>query len=302
MPYMDPASAAYMYYQMAAQPFGFHPMHPFHNPYTMPLSNNMPHFGLYGSASVAGDQRHLQDDQQSIQSYHFDLDTRSEKNLNSRKDSVNITAFKHEPADGSGRTGLLIENSNQQVQNVDTHNLEPTLNLNETSSNLKRDELHRMTPQLHNLPHVRASFSLNNIIQVRANDPCEGQPALVDIINLTDLMEHYLTNLKNMKLNERVNSDYGNEFGNDEDTTSGISGDMRNEILLNYKMAQEFPGPLVKEHTSKAQLIQFCQKNVKECLSNNNINLIDPQSHALLWDKTALSILKQTYPRCCCRV
>lgn len=65
----------------------------------------------------------------------------------------------------------------------------------------KRDE-NRMTPLTHQLPHVRASFSLNAMVKVRANDPCEGQPALVDIINLGDMMEHFLSNLKNMKINE----------------------------------------------------------------------------------------------------
>ena len=93
-------------------------------------------------------------------------------------------------------------------------------------------------------------------------------------------MEQYLTNLKNMQTNEL------NEL---EDETY-ISSDMRNEILMNYKLVQEFPGPLVKEHTSKAQLIQFCQKNVKDCLSSQNVNLIDPQSHALLWDYLALLV------------
>lgn len=65
---------------------------------------------------------------------------------------------------------------------------------------------------------------------------------------------------------------------------------MRNEILINAKLLTEFPGPLVKETTSKAQVIQFCQKNVKDCLSNSNVNLIDPQSHALLWDFLALLV------------
>lgn len=31
-------------------------------------------------------------------------------------------------------------------------------------------------------------------------------------------------------------------------------------------------------------------KNVKECLSNSNVNLIDAQSHALLWDYLALLV------------
>ena len=73
-------------------------------------------------------------------------------------------------------------------------------------------------------------------------------------------------------------------------TIIGISNEMREKISIDYKLLQEFPGPLVKEHTSKAQLIQFCQKNIRECLSNANVNLIDPQSHALLWDFLALLV------------
>lgn len=65
---------------------------------------------------------------------------------------------------------------------------------------------------------------------------------------------------------------------------------MREKLTTDYKLLQEFPGPLVKEHSSKAQIIQFCQKNIRECLSNANVNLIDPQSHALLWDFLALLV------------
>lgn len=86
-------------------------------------------------------------------------------------------------------------------------------------------------------------------------------------------------------------AELGNDLNEDYDPNANdISDDMRNEILANYKLIQEFPGPLVKETTSKAQVIQFCQKNVKECLSNSNVNLIDPQSHALLWDYLALLV------------
>jgi hypothetical protein len=166
-----------------------------------------------------------------------------------------------------------------QFLNNDTLGLaEPTV------SETKSDEMkHRMTPQLHNLPHVRGSFSLSSLVQIRANDPCEGQPALVDIVNLPDLMEHFLTKLKSMRMSETSEA---NELEDD----SCISAETRNEILFNYKRIQEFPGPLVKEHTSKAQLIQFCQKNVKECFSSQSVNLIDPQSHALLWDYLALLV------------
>ena len=68
----------------------------------------------------------------------------------------------------------------------------------------------RLTPLFHQRPHTKAIFGLNTMIQIKANDPCEGQPALVEIHNLYDEIEHYLTN--------------------DPD----------------YKILQEFPGPLIK--------------------------------------------------------
>jgi hypothetical protein len=78
-----------------------------------------------------------------------------------------------------------------------------------------------------------------------------------------------------------------NEDEDEEDANEQANG-LRMQNSINYKLLQEFPGPLVKEHTSKAQIIQFCQKNIKECLSNTNV--IDPQSHALLWDYLALLV------------
>lgn len=160
-PYMDPA-AAYMYYQMAAQqPFGFHPMHnPFPNPYGM---GPMPPYGMYGSASLSGGQRQLQEDQQSMKSFHFEaLDTRSEK---PRNPSFSMNQIKAEAVDNSQHGGLLMEDPNQS-QNINTEILGLTENPSEADS--KREEIqHRMTPQLHNIPHVRAAFSLNNIVQVR---------------------------------------------------------------------------------------------------------------------------------------
>lgn len=275
MPFMD---YQMMLYQMAHQPYGYHPFQ-----YGMPP---MPGYGLppYGTASVSGGQRQLQEDQLSLHSYHYDLDTRSEKklNLNQSVRQQTLNNFKNEPKDRSiNRSGLLMEDPNQ----TNEINSEQTTTSTTESVIIKRDE-HRMTPQLHQLPHVRASFSLNGIVQIRANDPCEGQPALVDMINLSDLMEQYLNNMKNMNVNDKtISLEDENE---DDETTS--ANQIRNQILNNYKLMQEYPGPLIKEYTSKAQVIQFCQKNVKQCLSNSNINLIDPQSHALLWDFLALLV------------
>jgi len=269
--------------QMQQPPFGYHPA--MYNPYMGPM---MPNFGMYGSASLAGGQRQLQDDQQSMHSYHFEnLDQRDRKPSISQSQAAHL---KTEPVESNSRGGLLMEDPNQsQLLNTEIIGLTTaaTDQVTASSETTKSDEMkHRLTPPLYpqNKPHVRGTFSLNNLVQVRPNEPCEGQPALVDILNLTDLMEQYMTKLKNMKTMET------NELTEELEDESNISSETRNELLINYKLLQEFPGPLVKENTSKAQLIQFCQKNVKECLSNQNANLIDPQSHALLWDYLALLV------------
>jgi len=95
-----------------------------------------------------------------------------------------------------------------------------TSSTTENSSLIKREEQHRMTPQIHQLPHVRASFSLNGLVQIRANDPCEGQPALVDIINLTDLMEHYLADIKQSRMSKTINIDDQDQANEEDDEVS----------------------------------------------------------------------------------
>jgi hypothetical protein len=274
MPYIDP----FVYYQMAAaaaaqSSYGYG-MNPFQNPYAMP--------GQYGPIMNIGPARTIQDDEKSIQSFsHFDLDNRSEKKLNHRAQSIagdfKTELMDHYSANRMPKThnaGLLMEDPTNSADR------EVQSNLNDTTNQLvaKRDE-NRLTPQLHQLPHVRACFSLNSIVQVRANDPCEGQPALVDMYNLSEFLDQYLINPKNIKIITN------NE---DEEDANETANEMRMQVSVNYKLLQEFPGPLVKEHTSKAQIIQFCQKNIKECLSNTNV--IDPQSHALLWDYLALLV------------
>ena len=104
--------------------------------------------------------------------------------------------------------------NNNKLRNISTSSfkheeieLEARITHNEDVVEPKRE---RLTPLFHPRPHVKAIFGLNTIIQVKANDPCEGQPALVEIHNLYDLVEDYLT------------SD------------------------PNYKLLQEFPGPLIK--------------------------------------------------------
>lgn len=81
---------------------------------------------------------------------------------------------------------------------------------NRPNENIIEPKRERLTPLMHQRPHVKAIFGLNSIIQIKANDPCEGQPALVEIHNLTDLVE------------DNYNED------------------------PNYKILQEFPGPLMR--------------------------------------------------------
>ena len=291
MPYMDP-----FYYSMLAS-FGY-PMAPYANPYG-PM---MPPYGpMYP-------QRPLNDDQQSVHSYHYEnLDTRSENRFGMppgqhRAQSVAGGSFDHQ---GRQNTGLLTQFNQPQAPTTSAD--QDTLNTVDanmsTLANIKKESesQHRMTPLMHQRPHVRANFSLNGLVQIRANDPCEGQPALVDIINLSDLMEQYLNNLKksfanedkSLQVKERTAGDEMDDDNNqnaDNEEDFSLQAEISKEILANYKLLQEFPGPLVKEHTSKAQIVQFCQKVVKDCLSSTTINLIDPQSHALLWDYLALLV------------
>lgn len=221
MPYMDPAAyASYMYYQMA-NPYAFPAMNPFANPYAM--SAQGPYgLSMMSSASLAGGQRQLQEDQQSMRSYNFDLDTRSEKKLNMNRAASVVGGFKSEvdpkrslfqqqsqpqQQQQSRQTDLLMEasNQNQEIMGI----VEDKVNV--LPENLIKREEHRMTPQLHQLPHVRATFALNSIVQIRANDPCEGQPALVDIINLTEFTEQYTNNLRSSKINDSLNEDDDND-------------------------------------------------------------------------------------------
>ncbi|MFX9054198.1 hypothetical protein ABTN50_19965, partial [Acinetobacter baumannii] len=83
-----------------------------------------------------------------------------------------------------------------------------------------------------------ASFSLNGLVQIRANDPCEGQPALVDIISLSDLMEQYLNNLK---------KNYGNEqdlqvkekTGDEADEENQQNADNEEDFSLQAEISKE---------------------------------------------------------------
>ena len=99
-----------------------------------------------------------------------------------------------------------MKDTSQNQQMPSELNLEPTSSLVEPLQTLKRDE-NRMTPQLHPLPHVRACFSLNSLVQIKANDPCEGQPALVDIFNLTEVVDQYLINPKIVKFSNEDDDD-----------------------------------------------------------------------------------------------
>jgi hypothetical protein len=317
-PYIDPS---YMYYQMAAT-----------NPYIAGFPMNNPFSTYQMSAALAAypfmnptaaSVPHMTDDQQSLRSFHFDSDNRSERklSLHNRPQSVTGANYEAKPqmrqlinnklldrepsaVNNSGTNGLLMQETSNQTQNLnDTNSL-----INSATAQLKKDGQNRLTPQLHQAPHVKAIFSLTGLIKIRANDPCEGQPALVDIINLGDLMEQYLNELKKIHLNDNKESVSNNinftresslyAFGATNEATEiqneyglySYSVEMRNEILNNYKLLQEFPGPLTKENTSKAQVIQFCQKCVKDSLASSSINLIDPQSHALLWEYLSLLV------------
>lgn len=282
-PLMDPT---YMYYMMAAAAAAaYNP-----NPFAYPAYGGYP--PLYQPPPMSNNRSfYPEDDRQSYKSYQFD-DNRSEKQFDPRatRSIAGDHILKQVPQVQS--QGLLMPDQ-KLTEDIDQEMSQ--LNLNqmpfkqEESVVLKEvEKVNRMTPQLHQLPHVRCSFSFNNLIRVRPNDPCDGQPALVDLFNLSDFMDNYLSNVKKSQTAIVENED---EYkSNDLDNFNYMNDDARNEILINYKLLQEFPGPLSKDsNTSKAQVIQFCLKNVKECLASNT-SLIDPQSHALLWDFLALLV------------
>lgn len=285
--FMDPA---YMYYMMAAAaaaystPFGAYPP---------PSPFVYPHMAQMNQSRYYPD-----DDQRSVKSF-LDIDNRSEKHIDQNRarsitgDQVKI---KQSPP------GLLMPEHtiNEELElNREMNNL--NLNKNEFIVSRRDEEVlfkeqqhervNRMTPMLHQLPHVRCLFSIDGLVRVRPNDPCDGQPALVDIFSLSDFMENYLSNVKKSAADENQEETVDEaSYKHDLDDFNFMNDDVRNEILTNFKLVQEFPGPLCKDlNTSKAQVIQFCLKNVRECLSSNT-SLIDPQSHALLWDFLALLV------------
>jgi COPII coat assembly protein SEC16 len=108
--------------------------------------------------------------------------------------------------------------------------------------------------------HVKGVFSMNKMIIIEANNPRNGEQALVEIHNLYDIVEDYL--------NEDVN----------------------------YKILKEYAGPLKRVGTETTQLlkgtiIQYCQKKAKEYLNINNQQLLnDSQSYSLLWDYLSLLV------------
>ena len=114
-----------------------------------------------------------------------------------------------------------MKDTSQNQQMPSELNLEPTSSLVEPLQTLKRDE-NRMTPQLHPLPHVRACFSLNSLVQIKANDPCEGQPALVDIFNLTEVVDQYLINPKIVK--------FSNDDDDDQNSNGNFYAEQRNKL------------------------------------------------------------------------
>ena len=152
-------------------------------------------------------------------------------------------------SEANGTASSFIETNKKQQQQATVNNRLDQIKL--------RD---RQTPMLHNRPHPKAIFAgFNCLLEIKPNDPCEGQPALVEIHNLNDLLDDYLST--------------------DRD----------------YQQIQEFPGPLEINQTSKATVIQYCQRKIKEYqLGGSNFNYslqsADPQSSLLLWEYLALLV------------
>lgn len=187
-PYSMAAAAAYMGYAMPPPPAMLQ-IQPPSTPYNMMpppptpgLLNTTQNTDL-NTSLMDTNNRHLNEQQQQqrlmaqtpIQDAQF------------KQRNTSTSSFKHE-------VDIDMDNGSKIAQNEEL--IEP-----------KKE---RLTPFLYPKPHIKAKFGLNTILKIKANDPCEGQPALVEIHNLYDLIEDYLNNDPN------------------------------------YRLLQEFPGPLIK--------------------------------------------------------
>ncbi|XP_004757009.2 protein transport protein Sec16A isoform X1 [Mustela putorius furo] len=99
------------------------------------------------------------------------------------------------------------------------------------------------SPEKFSVPHVCARFGPGGqLIKVIPNLPSEGQPALVEIHSMETLLQH----------------------------------------TPEQEELRSFPGPLGKDDTHKADVINFAQSKATNCLQNQN--LIDKESASLLWN------------------
>lgn len=72
--------------------------------------------------------------------------------------------------------------------------------------------------------HVKASFGLNKLINIKSNNPCDGEPAIVEIHSLNDYLDACGTN---------------RQLSSNIDPESDVD-DNDDQVL------HEFPGPLIK--------------------------------------------------------
>ncbi|KAG7249548.1 hypothetical protein CRUP_011449, partial [Coryphaenoides rupestris] len=90
----------------------------------------------------------------------------------------------------------------------------------------------QLTPEKFTIPHRCARFGPGgHLVQVLANLPSAGQPALVDIYNMETMLQD-----------------------------TGEQAELRT-----------FPGPLVKEETHKGDVIKFSQNKAVECIRNTDL-------------------------------
>ncbi|XP_045879858.1 protein transport protein Sec16A isoform X3 [Meles meles] len=99
------------------------------------------------------------------------------------------------------------------------------------------------SPEKFSVPHVCARFGPGGqLIKVIPNLPSEGQPALVEVHSMETLLQH----------------------------------------TPEQEELRSFPGPLGKDDTHKADVINFAQSKAAHCLQNQS--LIDKESASLLWN------------------
>lgn len=108
--------------------------------------------------------------------------------------------------------------------------------LDNTDSSLHLDDpsmsSHRLTPTKFSTAHIKADISSGHFIQVLPHYPIDGQPPIVEILDMQKL----------------------------------LADDPEQQEL------NEYPGPLIKGVTHKKTLIEYCETKIKRAMNGPSFN------------------------------